>query len=191
MPRLLIAVLSLAVVIALAAPLSAQTDAAPRPMMREWIYTRYAKEPNSKIIGEWMYFTEEMISGRKGIFNIATNDNSIYPDGNSVVSLGIYCTDNKTIIELGFHVTLGGDPSSSKTTIEYNIDNANVEKESWVYDKSTARSEQSIPLIRKLLTANQLTVRATSYNEGPLEAVFSLRGLPEAVAPVQAACGWK
>lgn len=48
----------------------------------------------------------------------------------------------------------------------------------------------SIPVIRQMFGAEQLTVRATPYSESPMTMTFDISGLEEEIAPLREACHW-
>lgn len=50
---------------------------------------------------------------------------------------------------------------------------------------------QGINLIKKIAQGKTLFVRATPYNEAPVDLIFRVAGLPEVLPQVQKACGWK
>lgn len=53
------------------------------------------------------------------------------------------------------------------------------------------RGNQSIPFIKNhLLSGSSLLVRATPFNESPVEMTFNISGLSEAITPLREACGW-
>ncbi|WP_412031224.1 type VI secretion system-associated protein TagO [Halomonas sp. LR3S48] len=49
---------------------------------------------------------------------------------------------------------------------------------------------RSIPAIRRLFDAEQVTVRATPYNQGPITVTFPIRELKDEIAPLREACNW-
>lgn len=48
----------------------------------------------------------------------------------------------------------------------------------------------SIPVIRQMFGADQLTMRATPHGESPMTMTFDISGLEEEIAPLREACHW-
>lgn len=48
----------------------------------------------------------------------------------------------------------------------------------------------AIPFIKGLIGSEQLVIRATPFNESPVEMRFATAGLEDALKPLRAACGW-
>ncbi|MGQ7253944.1 type VI secretion system-associated protein TagO [Vreelandella titanicae] len=48
----------------------------------------------------------------------------------------------------------------------------------------------SIPVIRQMFGADQLTMRATPHSESPMTMTFDITGLEEEIAPLREACHW-
>jgi len=49
----------------------------------------------------------------------------------------------------------------------------------------------AIPFIKKMVKAQQITMRITPFNESPITVTFPVAGLNEALAPLQQVCKWK
>lgn len=52
------------------------------------------------------------------------------------------------------------------------------------------RGGQAIPLVQKLIGAQELVARVTPYSHNPIEMSFALTGLEHDIAPLRAACHW-
>ncbi|KFD04515.1 hypothetical protein GRAQ_02334 [Rahnella aquatilis CIP 78.65 = ATCC 33071] len=52
-------------------------------------------------------------------------------------------------------------------------------------------SSKVIPLVKELSGAQKLYSQVTPYSSSPVEAIFSLNGLSEAMKPLQKACKWQ
>lgn len=52
------------------------------------------------------------------------------------------------------------------------------------------RGRTAIPFIKQLIGGETLLMRATPFNESPIEVEFDIRGLEEAVKPLRESCGW-
>lgn len=49
---------------------------------------------------------------------------------------------------------------------------------------------KSIPVIKQMLTKNEMVVRMTPYGESPFTATFKIAGLADAIKPVREECKW-
>ena len=48
----------------------------------------------------------------------------------------------------------------------------------------------SIPVIKQMFGADQLTIRATPHSESPMTMTFDITGLEDEIAPLREACHW-
>lgn len=48
----------------------------------------------------------------------------------------------------------------------------------------------AIPFIKRLFDGDELYVRATPFSESPVEAVFPITGVEDAIEPLREACNW-
>lgn len=48
----------------------------------------------------------------------------------------------------------------------------------------------SIPFIKTLMEVDKLVAQITPYSESPMTVIFDVRGLKEAIKPLQETCGW-
>lgn len=48
----------------------------------------------------------------------------------------------------------------------------------------------SIPFIKRLFGGEKIFMRASPFNESPVEMTFNISGLEEAIEPLREACGW-
>ncbi len=48
----------------------------------------------------------------------------------------------------------------------------------------------SIPVIKRMFDHEQVTIRATPYNQGPIIVTFPIHGLREQIEPLREACHW-
>lgn len=55
---------------------------------------------------------------------------------------------------------------------------------------SSLSGGQTIPVIQEMFDAEQLTVRATPFNESTITVQFPIAGLQEAIEPLREACNW-
>lgn len=105
------------------------------------------------------------------------------------VGLVLRCKSNKTEVFIVWNDYLG-----SKAFVTTRIGSEQAKKQEWslsTNSKATFYSGNDITFIRKLLAADKFVAQVTPYNESPITAVFDVRGLSEAIKPLQDACGWE
>jgi type VI secretion system protein VasI len=106
------------------------------------------------------------------------------------INLIIRCKSNKTELYIGWSDYLGMDSANVLTR----IGNAPAQRRSWhISSNNTATffPETPISFIKSLMSADKLVVQVTPYSENPVTAIFDVRGLSEAIKPLQETCGWK
>jgi type VI secretion system protein VasI len=79
--------------------------------------------------------------------------------------------------------------------VDYRIDDRKASKmrsESSTDNKALGlwSGGSAIPFIKEMLDGNRIALRATPFNESPVEFTFDLAGLDSAVRPLREACGW-
>ena len=105
-------------------------------------------------------------------------------------TLVLRCSRKKTEAYILWNDYLGSDEVSVTTRIGKN----EAQTRSWTLSSdntATFYPGTDVEFIKALLTTDTLVARTTPYNESPVTAVFSLAGLSDKIAPLQAACGWK
>jgi len=105
-------------------------------------------------------------------------------------TLVLRCSRKKTEAYILWNDYLGSDEVSVTTRIGKN----EAQTRSWTLSSdntATFYPGNDVEFIKALLTTDTLVARTTPYNESPVTAVFSVSGLGDKIAPLQAACGWQ
>jgi type VI secretion system protein VasI len=105
------------------------------------------------------------------------------------IVLIIRCRSNKTELYINWNDYLGEDVK----VLTRVGDSAAVKK---LWSVSTNRQSSfyfgsPIEFIKTLIGADRLVAQVTPYQESQVTAIFDIRGLAEAIKPLQATCGWK
>jgi type VI secretion system protein VasI len=109
-------------------------------------------------------------------------------------TLVIRCRENTTNVYISFGIIFMSD-IQGYGTIDYRIDNLAPQKRNLrVSTNNTALGEWSgrgaIRWLEEMFGASTIFVRATPYNESPIEMRFNIKGLEQAVEPLREACSW-
>jgi type VI secretion system protein VasI len=106
------------------------------------------------------------------------------------IALIIRCKSNKTELYIKWYDYLGMD----STQVSTRVGNASAQKRSWglsTDNTATFFPGSPIAFIKSLMSAEKFIAQVTPYSESPVTAVFDIRGLTEAIKPLQETCGWK
>jgi len=106
------------------------------------------------------------------------------------IFLVIRCMSNKTELYINWNSYLGLDSISVTTR----IGNDKPERKLWNIStdhRATFYPTSPILFIKNLINADKLVAQTTPYGENPIIAIFDIRGLNEAIKPIQETCGWK
>ncbi len=110
------------------------------------------------------------------------------------ISLIIRCKSSRTELYIQWSDYLGMD----STHVLTRIGNAPAQQKSWSLSSDNTATffpdtptEWPITFIKSLMNADRLVAQVTPYNENPVTAIFDIRGLSEAIKPLQETCGWK
>ncbi|MGO3214797.1 MAG: type VI secretion system-associated protein TagO [Halomonas sp.] len=131
---------------------------------------------------------------------LSTQSNERIPGryGRSTVrpTLTVRCVENTTALVLnmdGHH--MASSPYHSWGNVEMRIDDSRAFTKSM--NESTDNRAlglwnggNSIPVIRQMFGAEQLTLRATPFSESAMTMTFNIRDLDEEIAPLREACHW-
>ncbi len=146
-----------------------------------------------KDVGKWSVSTKTSpVDDSKNVFLVLNANEPIRGTfgGTVTPTLFVTCREKKTEVFLNWDVYLGLD----ETTMLYRLDKQKAVKRSWSISTDTKAvfySGKNIDFIKGLMKADNMFVQITPYNESPVTTSFDLRGLSEAVKPLQKACGWK
>jgi type VI secretion system protein VasI len=143
-------------------------------------------------VGKWRTSTETSpIDDSRNVYLRLDAEESI-PSmlGTVRPTLYIRCKENRTELYISWGVYLGLDT----TTLLTRLDSEKAKSATWhlsTDNEATFYPGSPISFIRNLLQHNTLLVQVTPYGESPVMVTFDLRGLEEAVKPLQEACNWK
>jgi len=85
---------------------------------------------------------------------------------------------------------------SDNTRVTHRLDSGKAIKKTWVGSTNktatfySSKSKNTIKFIQKLMEADKLAVQITPYNEGPMTAVFDVRGLKNVVEEFNDTLDW-
>lgn len=109
-------------------------------------------------------------------------------------ALVLVCRENVTALYIDFDGEFMAD-SGGFGTVTMRIDDAPAREVQMAESTNNLalglwRGGLSIPVIRELLEAEELFVRATPFSESPRDMIFPVAGLDEVIDPLREACGW-
>jgi len=104
------------------------------------------------------------------------------------VSLYLRCSNESTKLYINW-----GDFLAEEVYVLTRLGEARPVTRQWSLttdSKASIYTGSPIPFIRSMFRANQLVAQVTTYSEGQATALFDIRGLRYAAAPLMDACGW-
>ena len=104
------------------------------------------------------------------------------------ITLLIRCKSNTTEVFIAWNYYLG-----SVAYVTHRIGDAKALTKEWSIStdsKATFYPGSDIALVKSMLGHDRFVAQVTPYNESPVTAVFDIRGLSEAIKPLQETCGW-
>ena len=111
--------------------------------------------------------------------------------------LWIQCYENKTRLLIRTNCFWADETGRDRGVfVEYRLDDRRARRKWWQQsnDYSTFglwSGRTAIPLIRRMLNAWRLTIRAAPYHRSPELMIFPINGLKNHIGKVAKACGWK
>lgn len=141
--------------------------------------------------GEWKVTTTSPIDGSTSVFlSINSNDPILDRDGRSQhPSMVIRCAENSTDLYITWNAFIGSNEAQLLTR----IDSEKAVKKYWSIstdNKTTLHPSGTINFINSLLGKEALLVQVTPYGASPINTVFNISGLDEAIKPLREACKW-
>lgn len=114
--------------------------------------------------------------------------------GSGPATLLLRCMENTTSVYLTLNDHFLAD-IQGYGRVEYRIDggkaaSANMKESTDNKALGLWRGTQAIPFIKTLMTGERVVMRATPFNESPVEFEFRLAGITEAIKPLRSACKW-
>lgn len=143
-------------------------------------------------VGKWRVSTETSpIDDSKNVYLSLDAENSI-PSMLGTVQPTLYlrCKENKTELYISWGVYLGLET----TTVLTRLDSEKAKTAIWhlsTDNEATFYPGSPISFIRTLMRHDTLLAQVTPYGESPVMVTFDLRGLEDAVKPLQEACNWE
>ncbi|MDH2435597.1 type VI secretion system-associated protein TagO [Pokkaliibacter sp. MBI-7] len=104
-------------------------------------------------------------------------------------TLMLRCKENSTDAFIIWGVYLGLETTEVLTR----LDKEKAKTTTWTLstdNTATFYYGKDIAYIKSLMTHDQLLAQVTPYSESPVTTTFDLRGLSEAIKPLQEACKW-
>ena len=140
--------------------------------------------------GKWKVSVEKNpVDDSKTVFLALLADEGKSKFGEAI-ALIIRCKSNKTELFINWSDYLGME----STHVLTRIGNAPAQQRSWSLSSDNTATffpEAPIAFIKSLMSADKLVAQVTPYNENPVTAIFDIRGLSEAIKPLQETCRWK
>lgn len=151
----------------------------------------------SAVESKWQTMEEvSKIDDRTNVWLVVESDNMI--DGrfgeSKPARLSVRCMKNTTAVMLEFAGHFMSDIQGFGD-VTYRIDKKPAQTRGFIESTDHSllglwRGGSSIPFVKSLFGGERLFVRAVPFNEGPVEAEFTIAGLEEEIAPLREACGW-
>lgn len=113
------------------------------------------------------------------------------------ISLTIRCQSNETELYVNWNDYLGDDSHDvydDWKNVTVRVGAAEAATQQWTIStdsNATFAPDSPVALIRRMLKTDRIVFQTTPYNENPVTAVFKLKGMEKAVAPIAQGCGWK
>jgi type VI secretion system protein VasI len=177
--------------------LSLLEKAAGDPVLTTELATRASDEADVSNNGKWQ------VSQTKSAFDDSTTVVLILDSENVVkgqfgapgpARMFLRCKENTTSAYLVLNDLFLSDIQGFGT-VDYRLDDQKAS--SIKMDVSTDNKAlgvwsgvQAIPFIEGLIGVEKLVLRATPYNDSPIEASFDLSGLADAIIPLRSTCKW-
>lgn len=112
------------------------------------------------------------------------------------VTLLARCRSNETEVYVDWHVFLGDDSADIYSDWKYvtvRIGDGKAERQRWSVstdNEATFAPDWAGNLLKRMLGEERLVLQVIPYSENPVTAVFDVRGLSVALAPLAETCGW-
>lgn len=143
--------------------------------------------------GKWQVSTVESdIDDSTNVFAMLTADLPISSNfgRTSTPVLFITCREKKTELFINWDVYLG----LGETSMLHRLDKQKAVTKVWDISGNTKAvfyRGRTIDFIKSLEKSGKMLAQITPYNENSATTTFDLKGLSEAIKPLQKSCGWK
>lgn len=143
--------------------------------------------------GKWQVSTVKSdIDDSTNVFAMLTADLPISSNfgRTSTPVLFITCREKKTELFINWDVYLG----LGETSMLHRLDKQKAVTKVWDISGNTKAvfyRGRTIDFIKSLEKSGKMLAQITPYNENSVTTTFDLKGLSEAIKPLQKSCGWK
>lgn len=144
-------------------------------------------------VGKWSVSTEKSpVDDSENVFLILSGNDSFRDAFGQSVTPSIYitCREKKTELFISWDAYLG----LNETTMLHRIDKQKAVTRTWSISSDTKAvfyRGNTIDFVKNLAKSDSMFARITPYNENPVTTTFDLKGLSNALKPIQKACSWK
>lgn len=117
--------------------------------------------------------------------------------GGEPITLTIRCKSNKTELYVNWNDFLGDDSHdvyNDWKNVTVRVGAAEATTQRWgisTDSQATFAPGSPVGLIQKMGKADRLVLQTTPYNENPVTAIFTLKGMGVATKALSDSCGWK
>lgn len=144
-------------------------------------------------VGKWRVTKKTSpVDDSENVFVSLDANDSFRSNFGESITPGIYitCREKKTELYINWDTYLG----LNETQMLYRLDKQKAKTKTWDISTDTKAvfyRGNVIEFVKALSKAKVMFTQITPYNESPVSATFDVAGLPEALKPLQKACGWK
>lgn len=155
--------------------------------------SKVSDQPTPENKGSWSVHTKisPIDDSQNVVVSLGANETFASPFGGSVrPELNILCRERKTELYINWDVYLGLD----ETRMLHRLDKQKAVTRTWSISTDTKAvfyNGRTIDFIKSLMSAEKMYAQITPYNENSAAVTFDLKGLSEAIKPLQKACSWK
>jgi type VI secretion system protein VasI len=139
-------------------------------------------------IGKWnVKKTVNPIDDSTTVTLMLTAESGISKFGNPIF-LVVRCQSNSTDLFISWQDYLGSD-----AYVTSRVGSSAADTRAWSLStdsQATFYPENPVAFIKKLSDAEKFVAQVTPYSESPSTAIFDIRGLTEAIAPLRGTCKW-
>lgn len=158
---------------------------------------KMVEKPSVTDAGKWRVSKEtSAMTDDTSVFLTVISDNEVRGryDNSGPALLVLRCRENTTSALFTFNGHFMSD-IQGKGKIEYRLDDHRMTS---IYATVSNDNEalglwsggKAIPWIKKLLSKEQLIVRATPYSESSVTATFDIRGIDNVIGDLRETCNW-
>lgn len=147
--------------------------------------------------GKWLLLQDiSQLDDTKTVSLHLASDNTISGQFGSPGTASIYlrCLENTTSVFLIMNDMFLSDIQGFGT-VDFRIDDKKADKLRMLSSTDNKAlglwsGGSAIPFAKRLIAGSKVVFRVTPFNQSPVEVTFDLKGLDEAIKPLQQACNW-